>query len=407
VESGEVTINEVPLPNNQYLLVQWSKAVTNDGRLHVIETITDVTEQKRVEEAARKAEKMEALSRLAGGMAHDINNLLTVITGASEQVSYRVSDSGAESMSLRKIQGAVDRAAELTRRLVAFSHHQVVQPTLIDLTMALQEMEQRIRAVLGDDHSLEQIVTVLVSNAREAMPDGGRLIITTALHDVAEVAAKEQGVKPGPYVRLEVRDTGRGIAPDVQPHLFEPFFVRTGEETGRGLGLASVYGMVRQHGGFIEVASKCNVGTVLTVVLPRSEQIQHTPIQVSHASVSEAHRDILLVEDDEDVRMAVSDMLKIAGYHVQEASDGMDALQRLQNMASPPHLVLTDVMMPRMTGLQLAAQIQTIMPKTQVLFMSGYSDQILEPVGGKPLAFVHKPFTARELIRKVRETLAR
>jgi len=425
VESGEVTINEVPLPNNQFLLVQWSKAVTNDGRLHVIETITDVTEQKRVEEAARKSEKMEALSRLAGGMAHDINNLLTVITGASEQASHGVSDSGAESMSLLKIQDAVCRAAELTRRLVAFSHHQIVQPMLIDLAVALQEMEPRIRAVLGDEHflelvlnaspapvvadrqQLEQIVTVLVSNAREAMPDGGRLIITTAIHDVAEVVAKEHGVKPGPYVRLEVRDTGRGIAPDLQPHLFEPFFVRTGEETGRGLGLASVYGMVRQHGGFIEVASKCNVGTVLTVVLPRSEQIQPTPIQVSHGPVSEAHRDILLVEDDEDVRMAVSDMLKTAGYCVQEACDGMDALQRLQDMASPPHLILTDVMMPRMTGPQLAAQIQTIMPKTQVLYMSGYSDQILESIGGQPLAFVNKPFSARELIRKVRETLAR
>jgi two-component system cell cycle sensor histidine kinase/response regulator CckA len=336
-----------------------------------------------------------------------------------------MSDSGAESTSSQKIQGAVDRAAELTRRLVAFSHHQVVQPRLIDLTMALQEMEPRIRALLGDDHflelvlkagptpvvadrqQLEQIVTVLVSNAREAMPDGGRLIITTAVHDVAEVAAKEHGVKPGPYVRLEVRDTGCGIAPDVQPHLFEPFFVRTGEETGRGLGLASVYGMVRQHGGFIEVASECNVGTVLTVVLPRSEQLQPTPLQVSHAPVCDAYRDVLLVEDDEDVRMAVSDMLKIAGYHVQEACDGMDALQRLQNMASPPHLVLTDVMMPRMTGPQLAAQIQTIMPKTKVLFMSGYSDQILEPVGGRPLAFVHKPFSAKELIRKVRDTLAR
>lgn len=358
-------------------------------------------------------------------MAHDINNLLTVITGASEQVACRVSNSGVESTSLRKIHGAVDRAAELTRRLVAFSHHQVVEPTPIDLALVLREMEPRIRAMLegaqyfeliltaspapvvADRQQLEQIVTVLVSNAREAMPDGGRLSIKTAFNDVDEVVAKEQAVNSGPYVRLEVCDTGRGIAPEVQPHLFEPFFVRAGEGTGRGLGLASVYGMVRQHGGFIEVVSKCDVGTVFGVLIPRSEQIHPVSIQDSHGQVSDDCRDILLVEDDEDVRMAVSDMLKIAGYHVQEASDGLDALQRLQNMVSPPHLLLTDVMMPRMTGPQLAAQIQTIMPKTQILFMSGYSDQILEPVGGQHLAFVQKPFTARELIRKVRETLAR
>jgi two-component system, cell cycle sensor histidine kinase and response regulator CckA len=425
VESGKVTINEVALPNNQYLLVQWSKAVTNDGRLHVIETITDVTEQKRVEEAARKAEKMEALSRLAGGMAHDINNLLTVITGASEQVSHRVSNSSAEAMSIRKIQGAVDRAAELTRRLVAFSHHQVVQPSVIDLNAMFRELEPLVRRLAGDGIVLElavpkdpapvlidrkqidQILSVLVSNAKEAMSSRGRLTISTRIDAIGDEAAKKQDVKPGTYVRLAVRDTGCGIDPEMQAHLFEPFFVRPEEQTGRGLGLASVYGIVRQNGGFIEVVSERDVGTVFTLAFPRSDLDRplrtHTALGASPVS----HPTILLVEDDGDVRLAVSDMLKIAGYHVQEACDGVDALQRLQDMASPPHLVLTDVTMPRMTGPQLAEKIQTIMPKTQVLYMSGYSDQILEPVGGQPLAFVHKPFSARELIRKVRETLAR
>jgi signal transduction histidine kinase len=295
MSTGQVTVNEVCLPNNQHLLVQWSKAATQDGRTHIIETITDVTAQKRVEEAARKAEKMEALIRLAGGMAHDINNLLTVIIGASEQVAHRMKASRSTVAPIRQIQGAVDRAAELTRRLVAFSHHQMVQPALLDLNVVLSELEPRIRSLVGDGISLEmalhtepapvvadrqqieQIVTVLVSNAREAMPNGGRLTLSTIAKTVDEEAAKEQAVKAGEYVQLAVRDTGCGILPEVQTHLFELFFVRTGEETGRGLGLASVYGMVRQNGGFIEVASERNVGTVFTVAFPRSEQVQPGP----------------------------------------------------------------------------------------------------------------------------------
>jgi two-component system, cell cycle sensor histidine kinase and response regulator CckA len=422
MSTGEVTVNEVCLPNKQHLLVQWSKAVTQDGRTHIIETITDVTAQKRMEEAARKAEKMEALSRLAGGMAHDINNLLTVILCASEQVSQRINSSSSTVDPIRQIHSAVDRAAELTRRLVAFSHHQMVQPGLLDLNVVLNELDPKIRSHVGkgivlemisrskpapvliDRQQIEQIVTVLVSNARDAMPNGGRLTVSTDAATVDQDTAREQAVKAGAYVQLAVRDNGCGISPEVQAHLFEPFFVRTGEETGRGLGLASVYGMVRQNGGFITVTSERQVGTIFTVTLPRSEQVQPV-FPASVAPVSDGGYTILLVEDDEDVRMAVSDMLKIAGYDVQEACDGMDAFTRLQGMTSPPSLVLTDVMMPRMTGPQLAKQIYATMPAIQVLYMSGYTDHVLEPVGGRPLAFIRKPFTAKELTRKVCETL--
>ncbi|HEX8750602.1 MAG TPA: ATP-binding protein [Nitrospira sp.] len=424
MSTGEVTVNEVCLPNKQHLLVQWSKAVTQDGRTHIIETITDVTAQKRMEEAAQKAEKMEALSRLAGGMAHDINNLLTVILCASEQISLGTGSSGHTVHPVRQIQGAVDRAADLTRRLVAFSHHQMVQPSLLDLNVVLTESIPQIRSLVGkgialetdldpkpapvliDRHQLEQIVTVLVSNAREAMPDGGRLTVSTITDTLDEDSAREQAVKAGTYVYLVVSDTGCGIPPELQAHLFEPFFIRKGEETGRGLGLASVYGMVRQNGGFITVASERAAGTRFTVALPRSEQVQPA-LPSSAVPVSEGGDSILLVEDDEDVRMAVSDMLKIAGYTVQEACDGVDALQRLQSMSSPPSLVLTDVMMPRMTGPQLAKQIYTTLPAIQVLYMSGYADHILEPVGDRPLAFIRKPFTAKELTSKVCETLKR
>ena len=419
MSTGEVTVNEVCLPNKQYLLVQWSKAATQDGRTHIIETITDVTAQKRVEKAAQKAEKMEALSRLAGGMAHDINNLLTVILCASEQVSQ---SSRPTVSPIRQIQSAVDRAAELTRRLVAFSHHQMVQPSLLDLNVVLNELDPRIRSLAGkgislemalqpepapvvvDRQQIEQIVTELVSNACEAMPNGGRLVVSTAAETVDEDTAGEQAVKAGAYVQLAVRDTGCGISPEMQAHLFEPFFGRKGEETGRGLGLASVYGIVKQNGGFIRVASERHEGTEFTVAFPRSEQV-HPVLATGMAPVSDGGHTILLVEDDEDVRMAVSDLLKIAGYTVQEACDGMDAFQRLQSMTSPPSLVLTDVMMPRMTGPQLAKQIYATMPAIQVLYMSGYTDHILEPLGGRPLAFIRKPFTATDLTRKVRETL--
>jgi len=241
-------------------------------------------------------------------------------------------------------------------------------------------------------------------NARDAMPKGGCLKVSTATVDVNEETAREQAVKVGAYVQLIIRDAGCGMAPDVQAHLFEPFFSRKGEQSGRGLGLASVYGMVRQNGGFILVTSERDVGTEFTIALPCSE-LDHAGLPASALPMSPGGETILLVEDDEDVRMAVSDMLKIAGYAVQEACDGIDALQRLKDMSSPPKLVLTDVMMPRMTGPQLAKQIYAMIPAIQILYMSGYTDRVLEPVGGRKLSFIRKPFTAKELTQKVGEIL--
>jgi len=280
-------------------------------------------------------------------------------------------------------------------------HIRSLTGTGISLQMTL---DAKPAPVLVDRQQIEHVMTVLVSNARDAMPNGGCLTLSTTVEAVTEDIAREQAVKPGLYVHLTVRDTGCGIAPEVQAHLFEPFFTRKGEETGRGLGLASVYGMVRQNGGFIMVASEAHAGTQFTVALPRSELVQPW-VPPSRAPVSAGGETILLVEDDEDVRMAVSDMLKIAGYTVEEASDGMEALQRLQTMTSPPNLVLTDVMMPRMTGPQLAKQIYAMMPAVPILYMSGYADRILEPVGDRMLAFIRKPFTSKELTRKVSESL--
>lgn len=424
VGTGNMTMNEVPLPNNQWVLIQWSKAVTADGRTHVIETITDITERKRLEDSARRAEKMEALSRLAGGVAHDLTNLLTVITGASEQVCRRAEDRQPIQDPIKQIRDAVGQAAELMHNLVAFSHHQVADPTVLDLNKILTEMEPKIRQLIGDAilltvavmpeggsvviarQQIEDIIRHVVTNARDAMPQGGQLKISTALRTVTEVAAQEQTVRPGTYVELAVYDTGRGIDPEMQAHLFEPFFVREQFQRGRGLGLASLYGIVRQGGGFVEVSSKLGVGSVFRICLPQSGQAQTDRAPVNQPETIAGGETILLVEDDVDVRVAVRDMLRQTGYEVQEAADGIEALSLLSKATVYPQLILTDVMMPRMTGPQLAKRIDALMPMVKVLYMSGYANENLESVKGQRLAFIPKPFNSRDLIRKVRETLA-
>lgn len=424
VSSGAITTSEVMLPNQQWLLVQWSKAVTADGRLHVIETITDVTERKRLEDAAHKAEKMESLSRLAGWVAHDLNNLLTVITAASEQVFRQLAGHLQNQASIRQIQDAVGRAADLTHNLVAFSHHQVVETAVLDVNRILREMEPKIRRLAGNRvtttlalagecgavvmarQQIEDMVRHLVANARDAMPCGGTLTIATSLRYVTALAGQEHAVKAGRYVEIAVRDTGCGIEPAMQVHLFEPFYSRGRVRTGRGLGLASLYGIVRQIGGFIEVSSTQGAGSLFEICLPRSDHAQveqcanDQPEKVSEPGA------ILLVEDNEDVRLAVGDMLRGAGYRVYEAADGIDALRIVDDSAVHPQLVLSDVMMPRMTGPQLAARIHTSMPAAKMLYMSAYSEGALESVSGERLAFIPKPFNSSELIRKVRETLA-
>ncbi len=424
VSTGAMTMNEVALPNNQWLLVQWSKAVTADGRTHVIEAITDITERKRLEDSAHKAEKMEALSRLAGGVAHDLNNLLTVIMGANEQVSRHAADSQQAQVPIRRIQDAVERAANLTHHLVAFSHHQVVEPTVLDVNSILSEMEPKIRLLAGDTVTLtvalsvecgpvvmargqiEDMIRTLVTNAREAMPQGGQLLISTSLKSITGDEAQTHGIKPGVYVVVAVRDTGRGIEPATQAHLFEPFFSRGQVQAGRGLGLASLYGIVRQSGGVVEVSSKQGAGALFEIYLPRCDERQTESRAVPQPETLSSSETILLVEDDEDVRVAVGDMLRRTGYEVQEAADGIEALYQLGQSSVHPQLVLTDVMMPRMTGPQLAKRLDALMPSVKILFMSGYTDGTLEPMNGQRSAFILKPFNSKDLLRKVRETLA-
>jgi two-component system, cell cycle sensor histidine kinase and response regulator CckA len=421
VGSAAMTMNEVAMPSGQHLLVQWSKAMTSDGRTHVIETITDVTAQKRLEAAAHKAEKMEALGRLAGGTAHEMNNLLTVIMGASELVPVTSLDSPHEP--IRQIQNAVGRAGELIRRLMAVSHNEMTQPTAVDLSALLDRLQGPIRArggphidvtvampedrmpILADDQQIERMVMILVDNACEAMPQGGHLTLVARQEVLGPDAAEEHQVKPGMFIRLDVRDTGHGIDSGMLTHLFEPYFMRRGPQTGRGLGLASLYSMMRQAGGHITAASEAKRGSAFSLWFPYSEQ---DPVRSDGPGPTEPNgqASILLVEDDDDVRLAVSDMLRQAGYQVEEACDGMDAIRLIKGMRVAPHLILTDVLMPRMTGPQFITHIQALVPTTKVLYMSGYTNQMLTPLEDQPLAFIAKPFSSQDLLRKVQETLS-
>ena len=423
VQTGRITVNEVALSDDQYLLVQWSKAVTADGRTHVIETITDVTERKRMEEALRKSEKMDALGRLAGGIAHDFNNLLTIINGHSEHVLQQFDAGDPRADSIRGIHKAVERAAGLTQHLIAFSHHQVLQPTVQDLNAFVTALEPALRSLLGthielsisleadagqvvtDREQLEQAILKLVTNARDAMPRGGRVRISTTRGIVREATAYQHNARPGPYVQLSVADTGVGIDAETQAHLFEPFF-QSGLVGGSGLGLAKVYGIIRQSGGFIELLSEPGTGSTFTIYLPRCENIPPPQMVDRAPEPPSGNKTILVVEDDEDVRVVVGDMLRARGYRVSEAGDGVEALQILQDSPDPVHMILTDVMMPRMTGPELVKRLESLSMPVKVLYMSGYTDEILQPATGQRLGFIQKPFTSNVLLEKVSETLA-
>ena len=423
VQTGRITVNEVALSDDQYLLVQWSKAVTADGRTHVIETITDVTERKRMEEALRKSEKMDALGRLAGGIAHDFNNLLTIINGHSEHVLQQFDAGDPRADSIRGIHKAVERAAGLTQHLIAFSHHQVLQPTVQDLNAFVTALEPALRSLLGtrvelsialeadagqvvtDREQLEQAILKLVTNARDAMPRGGRVRISTTRGIVREATAYQHNARPGPYVQLSVADTGVGIDAETKAHLFEPFF-QSGLVGGSGLGLAKVYGIIRQSGGFIELLSEPGTGSTFTIYLPRCENIPPARMVDRAPEPPSGNKTILVVEDDEDVRVVVGDMLRARGYRVSEASDGVEALQILQDSPDPVHMILTDVMMPRMTGPELVKRLESLSMPVKVLYMSGYTDEILQPATGQRLGFIQKPFTSNVLLEKVFETLA-
>jgi len=388
----------------------------------------DVTERRAFEEQLRQSQKMEAIGRLAGGVAHDFNNLLTVIKGYAELLTDGCAEGDPRRGELEEIRKAADRAGALTRQLLAFSRQQVLAPKTLNLNQVVHSMEGLLRRLLGesielstalskdvgqlraDPGQLEQVLMNLAINARDAMPRGGRLTISTANAEIDELYAREHPtIAPGRYVQLAVSDTGTGMDVETQAHIFEPFFTTKEMGKGTGLGLSTVYGIVKQSGGDIWVYSEVGVGTTFKVYLPRVD----APPEVSPAhGVAVAHRapadaTVLLVEDEAGVRALVRKFLERSGYRVLEASGADEALAAAQGHAGEIDLLLTDVVLPRMSGSELAKRLHELRPRARVLYMSGYTDDAIVHHGvlSAGAAFVQKPFTADSLARKLREIL--
>ena len=409
----------------------WSHPVRRDGELvGSVVTFLDISERRGLEEQFRQSQKMEAVGRLAGGIAHDFNNMLTVIKGYSELLLEEVgSTDGRLRRAASEIYKAADRATTLTRQLLAFSRRQVLEPKLFDLNEVVADMEQMLERLIGEDIQLvsirssglgqvkadpgqiEQVILNLVVNARDAMPQGGKLTIETANVELDEDYARTHvAVQPSAHVMLGVSDSGCGMDAETQAHLFEPFFTTKKKGEGTRLGLATVYGIVKQSGGNMWVYSEPGQGATFKVYLPRVGEAAETiapptPVADSASGVET----ILLVEDEKAVRELAARTLERNGYTVLAAGDAAEATQLAQRHRRRIHLLLTDVVMPEVNGRQLAQQLASLRPGIKVLYMSGYTDDavvhhgVLEP----GVAFLQKPFTAADLARKVRQTLER
>jgi PAS domain S-box-containing protein len=391
-------------------------------------TIEEITERRRLEDQLRQAQKMEAIGRLAAGVAHDFNNLLTVVIGYSDLLLQRLPGDDRMRPRMEEIKKAGERAAWLTRQLLAFSRKQVLQPQILDLNSLLTNMDQMLRRVIGEDIELvtnlppglgrvkadpgqiEQVIMNLAVNARDAMPQGGQLTLEAANAELdSSYASRHEGVLAGHYVMLALSDTGIGMDGKTQAHIFEPFFTTKEPSKGTGLGLSTVYGIVKQSGGNIWVYSEPGKGTTFKVYLPRIDQaVEATaPGELGVGELSRGSETILLVEDEEAVRSLAREILERRGYHVLESDGAIKALEVGEGHKEHIHLLLTDVVMPQMSGRELAEHLAPLHPETKVLYMSGYADNAVVHHGllDPSTALLQKPFTAQALARKLREVL--
>jgi len=397
--------------------------------------VREMEERRVTEEALRKSEeelrhsqKMEAVGRLAGGVAHDFNNLLTAIIGYAELISKRVTSNTLAKQNADLIRKAGEQAAALTRQLLAFSRKQMLQPRIIDLNELVVDMEKLLRRVIGerfdlqthpdaeigrvkaDPSQIEQVVLNLGVNARDAMPRGGELIIRTANVRLDKTTAPRilASLPPGDYVMLSVTDTGAGMNEETKAHIFEPFFTTKGPGKGTGLGLATVYGIVRQTGGGISVESEPGKGSTFRIYFPMvTGPVDYTKTPSAPVEKSDNFETILVVEDEEIVRDLVCAVLEEQGYHVLCAADGLEALEMAQNFDGTVHLLVTDVIMPHMNGPELAAKLSRLRPAMKVLYVSGYSDTDIGDHGvlNPRFELLQKPFTPQTLARKIRDVI--
>ena len=394
---------------------------------HFVAVKEDITERKALENQFRQAQKMEAVGRLSGGLAHDFNNILTVIMGRADFLARKIQGEDAAMKDVEEIKLAAQRAAALTRQLLAFSRKQMLQPKVIRLNQVVSDAASLVRQLIGEDielvlklsaaktsikidpGQLEQVLMNLAVNARDAMPRGGRLCLETQRRIVQSPdPKKEPGLVSGEYVVLSVSDTGCGMSPEVCQHIFEPFFTTKEKGKGTGLGLSTVYGVMKQSLGYIYVESALNQGTTFNLFLPAvAEAVSEAPVPVPAREPPGGTEVILVVEDEEIVRNVAVRALRRSGYQVLEAGDGIEALKILKSYEGPAFAaIFTDVVMPHMGGGELAEHLVRDMPKTAILFTSGYTDQVMfQKWRDKGYHFLRKPYMPSELLFALREVL--
>ncbi|MBA3539871.1 MAG: PAS domain S-box protein [Deltaproteobacteria bacterium] len=433
-ESSEIRLRRKD-GRDLWVSVESDPLLDDQGRFeNALALVTDITDKRttaaalqRSSDELRQAQKMEAVGLLAGGIAHDFNNLLTVILSSGELLLDELAATDPLRADVEEIRKAGVRASQLTKQLLAFSRKQILTPAVIDLNNVISGIEKMLQTLLGDEielcvlpapakgrvHAdagqLEQVIMNLAVNARDAMPTGGRLTIDTRNVMIdATYASEHAGVVPGPYIMVAVTDTGTGMDRATQERIFEPFFTTKDKSKGTGLGLATVYGIVQQSGGHITVHSELGHGTTFNVYLPRTDRAREiATIPPPFVTSLRGFETILLVEDDAAVRAVIYSILRRNGYAVLEAQNAGEALMMCEQHAGDVHLLLTDVVMPRITGRQLATRIAKLRIGLKVVYMSGYTDDaivhhgVLEP----GIEFLPKPIMPDALLRKLREVL--
>jgi PAS domain S-box-containing protein len=405
-----------------------ARAVYQDGKVYCYEGMCqDITQRKVLESQLLQSQKMEAVGLLAGGVAHDFNNALGVIAGYSDLLQMQLPEGNSQRRYAEEISKAAHRAANLTRQLLAFSRKQVIQPVVLDLNTVVADMAKMLKRLIGEDidivitpeahlgqikadpGQLEQVLMNLAVNARDAMPQGGKVMVGTANADLDETYARQHAyVQPGHYVALSFSDTGCGMDRQTQARIFEPFFTTKGPGKGTGLGLSTVYGVVKQNDGYIRVYSEPGKGTTFRIYFPRVEAAaQPSSATSAAATLLRGTETVLLVEDEPGLRTLARECLEDHGYTVLEAADGKAALALARQHSAPIQLLLTDVIMPGMSGRELADHLSRERPEIRVVYMSGYANDLVAQHGAldPETILLEKPFTLQVLLAKVHQAL--
>jgi two-component system, cell cycle sensor histidine kinase and response regulator CckA len=420
----------VVAPDGHLRWMSWHNRalIDADGRMIGIQAVgQDITEQRELGEQLRQSQKMETVGRLAGGVAHDFNNIVTAIMGHASFALEEAQGLDSIDADIREVLKSAERARKLTHQLLAFSRRQMIELRLINLNDLIFDMDRMLRRLIGEDIELvtlpgqpmgrvradqsqiEQVLANLVVNARDAMPDGGTLTVETAVVELDETyQVKDGDLRPGSFVMLAVSDTGVGMDAEVQSHLFEPFFTTKEVGRGTGLGLATVYGIVKQHGGHVWVYSEVGRGSTFKVYLPLAHELEAAVGEPTVTSDGRGESGVVLVaEDDPAVRMVTTRILERRGYQVLKASSGDEALRMADQHSGRIDLLVTDVVMPQMSGRELAERLKRRRPRVSVLYVSGYSDNDIHHHGvlDDGVDFLQKPFTEAMLAEKVRRAI--